>query len=333
MITETRREIFDKISRLWAITRYDIEHHQAINDFSLNIHGENFFRDLFNDLYSLNLQNANFKSSNSPCIDLIDSKEKLAYQITTERTAHKIKNTLKALKDNKYNGFNIKIFYLLNKANPSETTTQTIKSSFNVNLSEILFDYNDIIKDVNNLENEKLLLLYNKYFKNMPEKYTHHIALDLAVKHLIKKAKKIKTDYNDEFGTVQIKEKFKLNKINQRIISHITIGQDYRSLMEELAEDNSISDLRYYIIDEMYKKILKEGIAKKQELKLSVDLDTTFKLQKKAVELSIDFNKLINKLYQKIKGELELDDFNSINIPWIIIGYFFEICDVGVHKK
>ena len=327
-----RKKIFDKISRLWAITRYDIEHHQTINDLSLNIHGENFFRDLFNVLYNLNLQNTNFKSANSPCIDLIDNNKKLAYQITTERTAHKIKDTLRVLKNNKYNGFNIKIFYLLDKAKPSRATIEMIKNLFNINLNDILFDYSDIIRDINNLETDKLFSIYNNHFEDISEKYTNHIALDLAVKHLIKQAKQIKKDYDDEFGTIQVKEKIKLNRINPRISAHITMGQDYRSLIEELKEDNSLSDLRNYIVDELYKGILRKSIEEKQILK-SKQGYTTFKLQEKAAQLNIDFNKLIKKLYEQIKNELKIDDFNSINIPWIIIGYFFEICDVGVHKQ
>ena len=47
MISE-RKIAFDRISRIFAITCRDIEHHQAINDLSLNIHGENYFRDVFN---------------------------------------------------------------------------------------------------------------------------------------------------------------------------------------------------------------------------------------------------------------------------------------------
>lgn len=326
-----RREVFNEISRLWAITRYDIEHHQAINDLSLNIHGENFFRDLFNDLYDLNMKNSNFESANSPCIDLIDDSKKLAYQITTTRTIDKIEKTLKALKKNQFNEFNIKIFYLLNKAKLNKITKKKIESLFNINLSNILFDYNDIIRDINNLETEKLFFIHNKYFKNISEKYTNHIVLDLAVKHLIKQAKQIKKDYNDEFGTIQVKKKIKLNGINSRNSAHITIGQDYRSLIEELKEDNSLSDLRNYIVDEVYKGILKESIEEKQILESNVKY-TTLNFQEEAVRLDIDFNKLIKKLYEQIKNELKIDDFNSINIPWIIIGYFFEICDVGVHK-
>ncbi|MCP3660536.1 MAG: hypothetical protein GY830_09600 [Bacteroidetes bacterium] len=47
MINE-KKLAFDNISRIFAFTRYDIEQHQCINDLSLNIHGENWFRDILN---------------------------------------------------------------------------------------------------------------------------------------------------------------------------------------------------------------------------------------------------------------------------------------------
>ena len=50
-MVETREEIFNKISKSLAITKYDIEHRQSINDYCLNIHSENFFRDILNFIY------------------------------------------------------------------------------------------------------------------------------------------------------------------------------------------------------------------------------------------------------------------------------------------
>ena len=71
MIDE-RKISFDNISRVFAITRYDIEQHQLVNDQSLNIHGENWFRDIFNFVYNNNfLVNANIetKTGNASAVD------------------------------------------------------------------------------------------------------------------------------------------------------------------------------------------------------------------------------------------------------------------------
>ena len=42
---------------------------------------------------------------------------------------------------------------------------------------------------------------------------------------------------------------------------------------------------------------------------------------------------LIKKLHNQIENDIEIQDFNTMNIAWIIVSYFFEICDVGVDTK
>lgn len=93
-----RKKAFDNISRALSIIKVDIEHHQKINDLSLNIHSENFFRDVFSHVYGYKLENANFKNQNISSIDLIDKEAKIAYQITSTRDVEKVENTLKILK-------------------------------------------------------------------------------------------------------------------------------------------------------------------------------------------------------------------------------------------
>ena len=98
---EERKIAFDNISRTLAITRYDIEQHQLVNDQSLNIHGENWFRDIFNFVYSNNFfvnENIETKTGNASAVDLIDKDKELAYQITTTRTKEKVDDTLKKIK-------------------------------------------------------------------------------------------------------------------------------------------------------------------------------------------------------------------------------------------
>ena len=58
----------------------------------------------------------------------------------------------------------------------------------------------------------------------------------------------------------------------------------------------------------------------------------TSELQDIATSHKIDFNTLINQLYQEINNSIEIDDWNSMGIAWVIIAYFFEICDVGVDE-
>ena len=156
---QNRQKAFNNISRGLAIIRYDIEHRQSINDLSLNIHSENYFRDIFNFVYEYNFENANFETMNASSIDLIDKSEKSAYQITTTKTKVKIENTLKALNKKEYKGYSIKIFYLLEKSTPQNSTIEELNDSYDIDLKNCLLDYTDLIKDIDNLETNKLIEL------------------------------------------------------------------------------------------------------------------------------------------------------------------------------
>lgn len=327
-----RKEAFDKISRALAITRYDIEQRQQINDLSLNLHGENFFRDLFNDLYGLNYQNTNFESANAPCIDLLDSHNKIACQITTTRTKEKIEKTLKALSIEEYKECSIQIFYLLDKAEPQRKTIEELEENYSVDIKKILFDYNDLLKDINDLKEEQLIELCRKYFLNVEDAYTEHIALDLTIKHILRNRKKGQKDYDDDFGTIEVKKKFQLNELNERITAELALGLDYRYLLEQLETDNTLTELRDWVVNGLYRKLLLEVLLKSQR-KAAVQNLKVNELHRLARELKCDFNKIIAKLSQALRDNIEFDDFNTSRVSWIIVSFFFELCDVGLIEK
>lgn len=173
---QNRQQAFNNISRELAIGIQDIKQRQAIQDYSLNIHAENFFRDVFNWVYDCHFENANFQSANAACIDLLDTQQKLAYQITSTTSKEKIANTLQALAKPEYQGYEIRMFYLLAKPTLSVKNKQKILADFAINIDEHLFDYSDLIKDINNLETDKLIALNHKYFKE-----TNQVQNDTAV--------------------------------------------------------------------------------------------------------------------------------------------------------
>jgi len=329
MIDE-RKIAFDNISRVLAITRYDIEQHQLVNDQSLNIHGENWFRDIFNFVYGLHLINTNFETGNSPAVDLSNSE--IAYQITTTRTKEKVENTLQKIKKTKYKAHDLKIFFLLEKSKFQKETKEYFKNEYQIEIEKCLFDYTDLLKDIEALKTNKLIKLNQKFFLKTADKYTDNIVLDLIFKHLLQEKKNITIDFDDDFGTIDTNEKLELNSINSRIALKINEGLDYRVTIDSFKEeDNLLTDLKDYIINDLYKTILLQGLEKKVSKKDIVD-KKTYELQDIASSHKVDFNKLIKKLHHQIENNIEVNDFNSMNIAWIIIAYFFELCDVGVDK-
>lgn len=327
-MVDVREDAFKNISRTLAITRYDIEQRQSINEYALNIHGENYFRDVLNYVHNLKLENANSENQNEACIDLIDKENELLYQVTTTRNKDKIDKTLLALKKDKYDGYDIKILYLLDKANPTEATINEVRAEYAIELKECLVDYTDLIRDINDLEQNKLIELNNRYFMK-DDIYTDEIVLSLTFNHLLKNKGKVKPNYDDDFGSIDTNEKLDLNDINERIRSKINDGLDYREILNSIdEEDNVLTDLRTFVVEELYKDILIRHLSAKVS-KSTLEGLSILELHNLAREKELSFNKIIHDLYNSLEAYIEIQDFNSSSISWIIIAFFFEICDVG----
>ena len=207
------------------------------------------------------------------------------------------------------------------------------KNEYNINIQDYLVDYTDLLKDIEALETDKIIELNKKLFIKSAEKYTDNIVLDLIFKHLLKEKKNVVIDYMDnDFGTVDTNSKLSLNEINEKISAEIKKSLDYRVLLDDFCNvDNLLTDLKSYIINDIYKNILLEKLKLKVSEKELLDKKTS-ELQDIATFHKIDFNILISRLHKEIENSIEIVDFNSMNIAWIIIAYFFELCDVGVDE-
>ena len=327
-----RKKAFDTISRVFAITRLDIEHHQAIGEYSLNIHGENYFRDIFNIVYDCNFVNANYSNLNEAYIDLVDENKKKLIQITTTRTKDKILHSLQALNNKKYKNYDISIFYLLGKANPNKATVDEIVKIYpNINLKKILKDSNDLMNDINALEHSNIISLSEKFFEAHEKKYTDKIALDLIFKKLLKEQKNIQISYDDNFGSIETSQKIKLNNINEQISNKINSSLDYSLIIESIDDGGLVTDLKCLVVNELYKEILVEQLKSKLKKSILLNMDVST-LQANAIKQELNFNTLILLLYKKIDGLITVSDFNSMTISWILVAYFFEICEIGAKE-
>lgn len=156
-------DITQKISNIISIVHTSIKDEGFFGFQDSKTGCENFFKDLFNILYGLKLQNLNLFSVNFPSIDLGDKENKICYQITCENTPKKINETLET-----YNKYNInksypklRIFIFDNKPRGRDN-----------NLGEIEVLYKgDLLKHIKEKEletKEKILLLLEKCV-NLPK--------------------------------------------------------------------------------------------------------------------------------------------------------------------
>lgn len=88
-------ELMQSISKYFARFSEQIKILNANNEFSINIHAENLLVNVLNIVYDLELKNVNQSiSGNYAAIDLLDSENRISYQITSTSTIDKVKDCI-----------------------------------------------------------------------------------------------------------------------------------------------------------------------------------------------------------------------------------------------
>lgn len=149
-------KLINEINQLISILRSQVELSGSLNLLSINVHCENFYRDLLNELYDLKLVNTNFSDQNSASIDLLDIQSKIAYQVTSDPSLEKTRNTVKKFVEHEINlkVDNLIILNITQKQNHRDPFIEYGVYQFDTKNN--IIDHRDIIKKINNLDIEKL---------------------------------------------------------------------------------------------------------------------------------------------------------------------------------
>jgi len=148
--------IIGKIIDDFALLMKQVELRNKIKQYDLTLLCENFFRDVLNIVYNLDLINTNRERSNSPGIDLGCKKKKIAYQITSIRTSAKVNKTLEALTDEQINEYEKVVIFIIGEKQNSYTGVN-VESCPN-----LTFNVDEDIKDIKDLLQDIVILLPNK---------------------------------------------------------------------------------------------------------------------------------------------------------------------------
>ena len=139
--------------------------------YDINKTAEDIFMHLLNLIYGWNLQNANDTIINFPTIDLIDTTEKIAIQVSSDTSKKKVKvDTVEAFQElvkkdeyKIYADYEIKMFYIKDK--PSNTTLKNWEDEGLIKQSNIL-GIEDINKKINADTTHTLTTKVFKYLCN-----------------------------------------------------------------------------------------------------------------------------------------------------------------------
>ncbi len=109
-----RQDYFNSIEERLNLLVLRTKSRGRLNLLDLNIHSENFFRDLLNLIYDYDLENLNNFKSNAEGVDLIDNTNKVIFQVTTTATTTKINSSIEKL-TKVYQSYNLKFMIIVDQ--------------------------------------------------------------------------------------------------------------------------------------------------------------------------------------------------------------------------
>ncbi|BCS84697.1 hypothetical protein prwr041_05900 [Prevotella herbatica] len=163
-----------RISQLFSRFTEQIEILNSNSEFSMNIHVENVLIKLLNLIYNCDFKNVNYEENKIyPSIDLRDTKNRIAIQITSTPTLDKVKHTLyEFIKNDLYNDFDNLYIYIITKKQKKYTQSkidEVLKGKFNFPSKNII-DKTDLYNELNaqnNLEKiDKVCKLLENQFSD-----------------------------------------------------------------------------------------------------------------------------------------------------------------------
>lgn len=157
-------KVLEDISNALGRLRHQISLENAAGYFSKNKILENVLLPVLARTYDLpHLRNANVSGANAPYVDLVEDKKKLAFQITTERHASKITDTLTGFVASKtfqkYKTLRFFIFAPTDVAfnKPSrEKWSKICNGKFEFKPAEDIVQFTDLCRDISNLSGPKV---------------------------------------------------------------------------------------------------------------------------------------------------------------------------------
>lgn len=148
---------FEDIVTLINNFKSEVQIFSALGLTNINKHSEIFLKRILNLTYNLELENLNKGKSNFPGLDLGDTGDGIAFQITASKKSEKIDDTLTTcLKFKHYESFQtIKVFILTSKQNSYSIKTIT-EPHFSFLPENNIIDFNDLLKDIEHLDAQSM---------------------------------------------------------------------------------------------------------------------------------------------------------------------------------
>lgn len=153
---KVRKQHLDKIIRQLTQLAYEVKVRSSLQLSDLNIHAEEFFRILLNQVYGYRLTNLNLDDIIQVAIDLGDLERKIAVQVTSENSKQKIRDTFnKFCQNNLHKDFKKLVVFVIGDVTPR--TDKWHFEDFSFDLKSDIVGIESLLKAIKGLETPQVI--------------------------------------------------------------------------------------------------------------------------------------------------------------------------------
>lgn len=255
---------FNYIEEKLDLLSYRVKSRGKLNILDLNLHCENFYMELINLVYGLDLHNLNTVSQNVEGIDLIDNTNKIIIQVSSTSTKQKIENTLSKEIFKEYDEYRFKFISIAKSAD--NLRKNVYKNPYNIVFSpkDDIYDIPEMLRYISSLNIDRQKKLYEFVKKELGrEVNTVRVDSDLAIIiNILSKESLSNINQDINVNSFEIDKKIRFNKLDGTEM----IINDYK--------------VYYSHLERKYKEFDKQGVNKSfsvfqairtQYIKLSIE--------------------------------------------------------------
>lgn len=160
-----REDTINSIIRHLSVLKEEVELRSKVNLQDINVHSEQFYKILLNDIFKYKLENINIVEQNAAVIDLGDNENKIAIQVTSNNSKDKIKETVKAFNDKELYKIYDKLIILIIK-DKIKRTDVIENDNFSFDMDKDVMDVPQIIRYIQGIDELELLYKINDWLWN-----------------------------------------------------------------------------------------------------------------------------------------------------------------------
>lgn len=262
-------KLIENIIQNLTIFKIEIQSNSKLGLNNQHIHAENFLKNILNIIFDWKLESLNSGTSNFPGLDLGDSENSVAFQITGDNSSHKINKTLDSVKKEKHYLKYKKIYvFVLSKKQKKYTLAQGNKTEFQFDEKTDIIDFDFLFQKIKDLDIAKLEKLDNLISKEFPylNQYSKQSEDSYLAQLTVKIEDHFKIDLDDDEIEIYLMEVFQeLKNKNLNFHNIVVVEENYFiEKIEELRSYERTIAVRKEIVE--IKKILDQISELKHEI-------------------------------------------------------------------